>query len=131
MGSPPSLAGGDHETVADPSPGTAVTPVGAPGRAAAAGVAMTTEMTRNAAIAALIRVIRPRTVARVAESGPFVTGAPQLRSGTVGDPDPAANLADLLLGHPFPDGDDLLHTIDRSVTAGEARAAARRVADEL
>ena len=41
------------------------------------------------------------------------------------------NLAALLLDHPFGDDVGLLHTIDRSVTAGEARAAARRTADEL
>ena len=40
-------------------------------------------------------------------------------------------LASLLLDHPFPDGEGLLHTVDRTVPAGEARAAARRVADEL
>ena len=40
-------------------------------------------------------------------------------------------LADLLVAHPFADDDGLLHTVDRTVTAGEARAAARRVADEL
>jgi acyl-coenzyme A synthetase/AMP-(fatty) acid ligase len=40
-------------------------------------------------------------------------------------------LAALLLEHPFGDDEALLHTIDRTVTAGEARAAARRVADEL
>lgn len=41
------------------------------------------------------------------------------------------NLADLLLEHPFSDSEPLLHTADTSVTAGEARLAARRVADEL
>ena len=41
------------------------------------------------------------------------------------------NLAALLLDHPFGDDEELLHTIDRSMTAGEARAAARRVADDL
>jgi acyl-CoA synthetase (AMP-forming)/AMP-acid ligase II len=41
------------------------------------------------------------------------------------------SLAELLLAHPFGDDEDLLHTADRSVTAGEARSAARRVADEL
>lgn len=40
-------------------------------------------------------------------------------------------LAALLLDHPFPDGEGLLHTVDRTVTAGEARAAARQVAGEL
>jgi acyl-coenzyme A synthetase/AMP-(fatty) acid ligase len=41
------------------------------------------------------------------------------------------NLADLLLEHPFGDGEPLLHTVDRSETAGTARAAARRVAASL
>ena len=41
------------------------------------------------------------------------------------------SLADLLIEHPFADAEGLLHTVDRTVTAGEARAAARRVADEL
>ena len=40
-------------------------------------------------------------------------------------------LADLLFEHPFSDGDDLIHTVDRSVTAGEVRAAARRTAAEI
>ncbi|MCU1377274.1 MAG: fadD 7 [Acidimicrobiales bacterium] len=40
-------------------------------------------------------------------------------------------LDSLLLGHPFGDDEGLLHTIDRTVTAGEARAAARRIAEEL
>jgi len=44
---------------------------------------------------------------------------------------PPVDLAALLMAHPFGDDEDLLHTIDRSVTAGDARAAARRVADEL
>ncbi|MBN2622628.1 MAG: long-chain fatty acid--CoA ligase [Acidimicrobiales bacterium] len=40
-------------------------------------------------------------------------------------------LASLLLEHPFRDDEALLHTADRSMTAGEARAAARRVAGRL
>ena len=40
-------------------------------------------------------------------------------------------LASLLMEHPFADDEGLLFTIDRSVTAGEARAAARALADEL
>ncbi len=40
-------------------------------------------------------------------------------------------LASLLMEHPFADDEGLLFTIDRSVTAGEARAAARSLADEL
>jgi acyl-CoA synthetase (AMP-forming)/AMP-acid ligase II len=40
-------------------------------------------------------------------------------------------LDSLLLEHPFGDDEGLLHTIDRTVTAGEARAAARRIAEEL
>ena len=41
------------------------------------------------------------------------------------------NLASLLLEHPFADDVPLLHTIARSVTAGEARTAAQDVADAL
>jgi acyl-coenzyme A synthetase/AMP-(fatty) acid ligase len=41
------------------------------------------------------------------------------------------NLASLLMAHPFADDEPLLHTIDGSVTAGEARAAARRTAAGL
>ncbi len=37
-------------------------------------------------------------------------------------------LADLLRDHPFADDEGLLHTIDQSMTAGEARAAADRCA---
>jgi acyl-coenzyme A synthetase/AMP-(fatty) acid ligase len=40
-------------------------------------------------------------------------------------------LASLLIEHPFADAEPLVHTIDRSVTAGEARAAARHVAADL
>jgi acyl-CoA synthetase (AMP-forming)/AMP-acid ligase II len=40
-------------------------------------------------------------------------------------------LASLLMEHPFPDDEGLLFTIDRSLTAGEARASARALADEL
>lgn len=40
-------------------------------------------------------------------------------------------LAALVLEHPFSDEQELLFTIDRSVTAGETRAAARRLAAEL
>ena len=40
-------------------------------------------------------------------------------------------LASLLLEHPFADDEDLLHTIDRTVTKGEALAAARRIAEQL
>ena len=36
MGDPPSDSGAVHDTVADPSPGVAVTPVGAPGAVGAA-----------------------------------------------------------------------------------------------
>src|SRR6516165_1748181 len=39
-----------------------------------------------------------------------------------------ANLASLLMDHPFADDEDLLHTLERSVTAGDARAEARAVA---
>jgi long-chain acyl-CoA synthetase len=41
------------------------------------------------------------------------------------------SLASLLVDHPFADGDALLHTIDRTVTAGQARSAAREVAAQL
>jgi acyl-CoA synthetase (AMP-forming)/AMP-acid ligase II len=40
-------------------------------------------------------------------------------------------LAALLLEHPFGDDEGLLHTVDRTVTAGEAREAARRIAEGL
>ena len=41
------------------------------------------------------------------------------------------NLAELLLDHPSADDEPLLHTIDRTMTAGEARAAARATAAHL
>jgi acyl-CoA synthetase (AMP-forming)/AMP-acid ligase II len=41
------------------------------------------------------------------------------------------SLAALLLDHPFADDDGLLHTLDRTVTAGAARAAAKALADGL
>ena len=41
------------------------------------------------------------------------------------------NLARLLLDHPFGDDEGLLHTADRTVTAGVAKAAACALADEL
>ncbi len=41
------------------------------------------------------------------------------------------NLASLLMDHPFPDGADLVHTADHSVTAGAMRAGAQAVADQL
>ena len=41
------------------------------------------------------------------------------------------SLAAVLMDHPAADGDDLLFTIDRSVTAGEARREARRIAGSL
>jgi acyl-coenzyme A synthetase/AMP-(fatty) acid ligase len=41
------------------------------------------------------------------------------------------NLARLLLDHPFGDDEGLLHTAERTVTAGEAKAAAHRVAAGL
>jgi acyl-CoA synthetase (AMP-forming)/AMP-acid ligase II/alkylation response protein AidB-like acyl-CoA dehydrogenase len=43
----------------------------------------------------------------------------------------ASNLGDLLDAHPFAETEPVLHTIDRSMTAGEARAAARDVAAGL
>ena len=45
--------------------------------------------------------------------------------------EPAASLADLLTTHPFADGDDLISTVDRTVTAGTARAEASRIAARL
>jgi acyl-CoA synthetase (AMP-forming)/AMP-acid ligase II/alkylation response protein AidB-like acyl-CoA dehydrogenase len=41
------------------------------------------------------------------------------------------SLADLLVSHPFDDGAPLLHTIERAVTAGEARRAAATSAKDL
>jgi acyl-coenzyme A synthetase/AMP-(fatty) acid ligase len=41
------------------------------------------------------------------------------------------NLASLLLDHPFPDEEGLLHSVERTVTAGEARAAVRSLAAAL
>jgi acyl-CoA synthetase (AMP-forming)/AMP-acid ligase II len=46
-------------------------------------------------------------------------------------PEPPSNLAELLFDHPFGDDEGLLFTVDRAVTAGEARAAAQAMADEL
>ncbi|MCU1352273.1 MAG: fadD 1 [Acidimicrobiales bacterium] len=40
-------------------------------------------------------------------------------------------LADLLIDHPFTDAEVLLSTVDRTVTAGEARSSARRLAEQL
>jgi acyl-CoA synthetase (AMP-forming)/AMP-acid ligase II len=40
-------------------------------------------------------------------------------------------LDSLLFDHPFGDDEALLHTVDRTVTAGEAKAAARRTAGDL
>ena len=45
--------------------------------------------------------------------------------------DVVTNLAALLIDHPYRDDAPLLHTRDRSVTAGEARATARHVAAQL
>lgn len=44
---------------------------------------------------------------------------------------PDANLAELLFEHPFGDDEPLLHTASVSMTAGEARTAARQVAADL
>lgn len=43
----------------------------------------------------------------------------------------SVNLASLLFDHPFRDDDELIHTRDRSMTAGSVRALAREVADRL
>jgi long-chain acyl-CoA synthetase len=45
--------------------------------------------------------------------------------------EPASSLADLLTAHPFPDGDDLINTVDRTVTAGSTRVEASRIAARL
>ncbi|HEY3832572.1 MAG TPA: long-chain fatty acid--CoA ligase [Acidimicrobiia bacterium] len=47
------------------------------------------------------------------------------------DDRPAGALAALLLEHPFADDVPLLHTANQSMTAGEARAAARAIAEQL
>jgi long-chain acyl-CoA synthetase len=44
---------------------------------------------------------------------------------------PGPNLADLLLEHPFGDDTALLHTADRSLSAGQARRAAQACAERL
>ena len=41
------------------------------------------------------------------------------------------NLASLLMDHPVPDRADLVHTVERSVTAGAMRVRAQAVADQL
>jgi long-chain acyl-CoA synthetase len=41
------------------------------------------------------------------------------------------NLATVLLDHPFADSEALIHTVDRTMTAGEARAGARALRDQL
>ena len=41
------------------------------------------------------------------------------------------SLAALLIDHPFDDDEGLLHTVDLTVTAGQARSAARDVAAQL
>ena len=46
-------------------------------------------------------------------------------------PGATVNLASLLMDHPFPDAADLVHTVDHSVTAGEMRARAQAVANQL
>lgn len=46
-------------------------------------------------------------------------------------PAPGGGLAELLTDHPFADDEPLLCTAESAVTAGEARAAARKTADEL
>jgi long-chain acyl-CoA synthetase len=51
--------------------------------------------------------------------------------GAAPEPNPLPNLASLLVDHPFADGEPLLHSIDATLTAGEARALARRVAADL
>src|SRR6202044_159672 len=41
------------------------------------------------------------------------------------------SLADLLTEHPFSDGEDLIKTVDLSITAGTARVEASRIAARL
>ncbi|MEX0663262.1 MAG: class I adenylate-forming enzyme family protein [Acidimicrobiia bacterium] len=41
------------------------------------------------------------------------------------------SLSDLLLDHPFGDDDGLLHTVDQTVTAGEAKSRATKLATDL
>jgi acyl-CoA synthetase (AMP-forming)/AMP-acid ligase II len=43
----------------------------------------------------------------------------------------ADSLADLLTAHPFSDGENLINTVDRTVTAGAARAEASRISAQL
>jgi long-chain acyl-CoA synthetase len=43
----------------------------------------------------------------------------------------AGSLADLLTAHPFSDGEDLINTVDRSVTAGVVRTEAVRIGAQL
>jgi len=43
----------------------------------------------------------------------------------------AGSLSDLLTAHPFSDGEDLINTVDRPVTAGAARAEAARISTQL
>ena len=45
--------------------------------------------------------------------------------------EPGGSLADLLTAHPFSDGEDLINTVDRTVTAGAARAEASRISAQL
>ena len=44
---------------------------------------------------------------------------------------PEGGLADLLIDHPFPDPTPLINTLQRTVTAGEARSAAAETAERL
>jgi long-chain acyl-CoA synthetase len=48
-----------------------------------------------------------------------------------GSPVVSTSLASLLVEHPFADDEPLLHTASRSMTAGEARAASRELAERL
>jgi long-chain acyl-CoA synthetase len=43
----------------------------------------------------------------------------------------ASSLAELLTSHPFSDGEDLINSVDRTVTAGTARGDAARIGTEL
>ena len=88
----------------------------------------------------LIRLRRDRLERLRDEALPVVNGndhAHQDRHGGESPTDgysPAVTdplLASLLMEHPFADDEGLLFTIDRSLTAGEARAAARTLANEL
>ena len=104
IGEPPSLAGAVHDSAADAFPGTAVTPVGAPGTAAGVTAALGDEggevpaalvaVTVNVYAVPLTRPVTVAVVAPVVEAvrppGAAVTvypviGEPPLLTGAVHD----------------------------------------------